>query len=118
MALLLASAAASAAELTGRVVGVTDGDIITVLDASKKQHKIRLSGIDAPALKQAFGTQSKKNLSDLVYNRQVTIESNKQDRNKRERRNADYGRSLHPCRLGNGVLAKQQSDDVAILRAF
>jgi endonuclease YncB( thermonuclease family) len=47
-----------AAELTGRVVGVNDGDTITVLDASNKQHKIRLAGIDAPELKQAFGAKS------------------------------------------------------------
>ena len=31
-----------------RVVGVSDGDTITVLDPEKKQHKIRISGIDAP----------------------------------------------------------------------
>jgi len=34
--------------LTGRVVGVTDGDTITVLDDRRVQHKIRLAGIDAP----------------------------------------------------------------------
>jgi len=28
-------------------VGVADGDTITVLDADKVQHKIRLSGIEA-----------------------------------------------------------------------
>lgn len=83
LALLLASAAASAAEFTGRVVGVNDGDKITVLDAGKKQHNIRLSGIDAPEPKQAFGAQSKKNLSDLINNRQVTITWDKRDRNKR-----------------------------------
>ena len=83
LALLLASAAASAAEVTGRVVSVTDGDTITVLDASNKQHQIRLAGIDAPALKQAYGAQSTKNLSDLVYNRPVTVVWEKRDRNKR-----------------------------------
>jgi len=34
--------------LTGRVVRVTDGDTIVVLDAGNAQHKIRLQGIDAP----------------------------------------------------------------------
>ena len=33
--------------ISGRVVGVSDGDTITVLDADKKQHKIRFAGIDA-----------------------------------------------------------------------
>ena len=34
--------------LSGRVVGIADGDTITVLDANRQQHKIRLAGIDAP----------------------------------------------------------------------
>jgi endonuclease YncB( thermonuclease family) len=83
LALLLASVSASAAELTGRVVGVTDGDTIVVLDAGKQQHKIRLSGIDAPALKQSFGAQSRQSLSDLINNRQVTVVWNKRDRYQR-----------------------------------
>jgi len=65
----LLAANISAATLDGRVVSIHDGDTITVLDASRKQHKIRLAGIDAPELKQAFGTRSKQNLSALVYSR-------------------------------------------------
>ena len=38
----------NAETVTGRVVGVADGDTITVLDSDKVQHKIRLAGIDAP----------------------------------------------------------------------
>ena len=38
----------SAYELTGRVVSVADGDTVTLLDANLRQHRIRLSGIDAP----------------------------------------------------------------------
>jgi endonuclease YncB( thermonuclease family) len=48
---------AQAETLTGRVVRVTDGDTIVVLDASKAQHKIRLQGIDALERGQAFGTK-------------------------------------------------------------
>jgi len=48
LALIVTFGTASAAVLTGHVVGVTDGDTITVLDASKTQHKIRVAGIDAP----------------------------------------------------------------------
>ncbi len=58
-----------AATITGRVVGIHDGDTITVLDADRTQHKIWLVGIDAPELGQAFGTRSKQNLSKWVYNR-------------------------------------------------
>ncbi|MCC7421555.1 MAG: thermonuclease family protein [Planctomycetaceae bacterium] len=72
--LLLLTAPLPAAELTGRVVGVTDGDTITVLDTNKVQHKIRLEGIDAPESKQAFGTKAKQALSDRVFGKEVRVE--------------------------------------------
>ena len=75
---LLASTAYSDT-LTGRVVGISDGDTLTLLDESRKQHKIRLAGIDTPEKGQPFGEYCKKSLSDLAYNRIVTIESNKLD---------------------------------------
>ena len=40
--------AANADLLSGVVVGISDGDTLTLLDAQKQQHKIRLSGIDTP----------------------------------------------------------------------
>ncbi|OYZ69245.1 MAG: nuclease [Methylophilaceae bacterium 17-43-7] len=66
--------------LSGRVVGVADGDTITVLDSTNTQHKIRLGGIDAPEKKQAYGNVSKKSLSDMVFNQQVDVEWHKKDR--------------------------------------
>ena len=74
-----------AATLTGRVVGVTDGDTIKILDSNNTQYKIRLAGIDAPEKKQPFGNVSKKSLSDMVYGKQVSVDYNKQDR---------YGRTI------------------------
>ena len=65
--------------LTGRVVGISDGDTLTLLDESRKQHKIRLAGIDTPEKGQPFGEYCKKSLSDLAYNRTVAVESNKLD---------------------------------------
>ncbi len=72
------------ADFTGNVVGVADGDTITVLDAGKVQHKIRLTGIDAPEKKQPFGNRSKQSLSDMVFNKTVTVETDKRDRYGRE----------------------------------
>ncbi len=46
--LTLFSLSAAADTLVGRVVGLADGDTVTVLDAQQAQHKIRLAGIDAP----------------------------------------------------------------------
>jgi endonuclease YncB( thermonuclease family) len=62
------------ADLTGRVVGVADGDTITVLDAANRQTKVRLHQIDAPEKKQDFGQASKQSLSALVFGKQVRIE--------------------------------------------
>lgn len=78
--LLLYVGTVTAETLQGRVVGVMDGDTVKVLDATNTQWKIRLVGIDAPEKKQAFGNKSKEHLSDLVYNKQVTIEYSKTDR--------------------------------------
>src|SRR5712664_3412906 len=60
--------------LTGRVIRIADGDTITVLDATNTQHRVRLQGIDAPESHQAFGAQSKQNLSAMIFDRDVTIE--------------------------------------------
>jgi endonuclease YncB( thermonuclease family) len=78
--LTLLATAAHADTLTGRVVGVADGDTLTVLDATNTQHKIRLSGIDSPEKKQPFGQHCKQSLSALAYGRTVSVESNKLDR--------------------------------------
>jgi len=57
--LLLLSISAFGAELRGVVVRVTDGDTI-VMKVGADQHKIRLSGVDAPELAQEFGKQSRE----------------------------------------------------------
>ena len=82
--LLLQSGQILADTIDGRVVGVSDGDTITVLDSAKTRHKVRLAGIDAPESKQAFGQASKKHLSDLVFGREVTLDCGKIDRYRRE----------------------------------
>jgi endonuclease YncB( thermonuclease family) len=81
--ILLASLVVHAEALTGTVVAVADGDTITVLDANREQHKIRLSGIDAPEKAQPFGQRSKENLSRLVFDRDVRVEWEKRDKYKR-----------------------------------
>lgn len=68
------SAPGLAASFDARVVGVSDGDTITVLDAARRQHKVRLAGIDAPEKTQAFGQAAKRHLSDLAYGRNVTLD--------------------------------------------
>lgn len=101
---LLFGLACQAATIEGHVVGVADGDTVTVLDANKVQHKVRLSGIDAPEKKQAFGQRSKDSLSDLVFNKQVSVETDKKDR---------YGRQV-----GKVVVAGTDANLAQVTRGF
>ena len=81
---LVASTHAGTHTIEGRIVGVSDGDSITLLDAENRQHKIRLDGIDAPESGQPFGRASKKHLAELLANRQAVAECSKIDRYRRE----------------------------------
>jgi endonuclease YncB( thermonuclease family)/methylphosphotriester-DNA--protein-cysteine methyltransferase len=69
--------------IEGKVIRVSDGDTIAVLDKDNKQHKIRFQGIDAPESKQAFGQASKENLSKMVFGKQVTVIWEKVDKYRR-----------------------------------
>jgi micrococcal nuclease len=83
---ILASVMASAHDtISGRVVGVADGDTLTVLDEAYQQHKIRLAGIDAPEKAQPFGQVGKHKLAEICYMKQVTVEVINTDR---------YGRTV------------------------
>lgn len=89
----------NAKTIEGLVVGVADGDTITVLDQQKNTYKIRLQGIDAPEKKQAFGEKSKQSLHDLVHSKQVRIEYDKEDK---------YGRIVGKVTLGDLDICLQQ----------
>jgi endonuclease YncB( thermonuclease family) len=70
--LILISLAHAVTEITGKVIGISDGDTITVLQ-DKTQYKIRLYGIDCPESHQDFGSKAKQFTSDLVYGKQVKV---------------------------------------------
>lgn len=89
---LCSSAYAYAEEITGRIVSVHDGDTATLLTAEKNQVKIRLAGIDAPELKQAYGRVSRDHLASLIANHTVTVTIYKKDR---------YGRSVGKILVGS-----------------
>lgn len=100
--LAVSASALRAADIVGGVVGVADGDTITVLDAGHHQHKVRFSGIDAPEKGQPFGQASKRHLAALVVDREVVAECSKTDR---------YGR------LGCRVMIDGADAGLAQLRA-
>ena len=79
---------ASAAELDGTIVGVADGDTVTLLDAYNTQHRIRLDGIDAPERTQPYGQRARQSLASLAHGRAARADCPKVDR---------YGRAV--CRV-------------------
>lgn len=78
--LLLIPAGVRGGTLAGRVVGISDGDSLTVLDAGRTRHLIRLAGIDAPEQGQPFGKRAKENLSRLAVGQAARVDWNKRDR--------------------------------------
>ncbi len=69
--------------IVGKVVGITDGDTITVLTADATQVKVRLRGIDTPERSQPFGTKAKELLSRLVGEKFVRIVTYGEDNRQR-----------------------------------
>jgi endonuclease YncB( thermonuclease family) len=85
LSLLGAPAAGSGAAVwTGRVVGVADGDTLTVLHDGRGE-KIRLYGIDTPEKHQDFGRSAKEFTAQMVFGKAVTVEAVAVDR---------YGRTV------------------------
>lgn len=63
--------------LIAKVVGITDGDTITVIDGENHRHIIRLMGIDAPEKSQPYGNKAKESLSELVYGKMLKLSGTK-----------------------------------------
>ena len=80
---ILASAAQTyAADFSGPVVSVLDGDTLEVLH-NQHPERIRLSGIDCPEKKQAFGQRAKHAASALAFGKDVTIHTHGHDKYRR-----------------------------------
>ena len=80
--LFLVLAALSLLAHPAKVVKISDGDTITILQ-DKQQIKVRLFGIDAPELKQPYGKKSKQFLANLIAGKVVEVEESGEDRYKR-----------------------------------
>jgi micrococcal nuclease len=71
---LLMPTVSLAADFRGRVVGVLDGDTISVMHGTRAE-KIRLNGIDCPEKRQAFGQRAKQFTSKLAFGKDVTVKT-------------------------------------------
>jgi endonuclease YncB( thermonuclease family) len=62
-----------AADVSGRVAQVHDGDTFTMTAPGNKRIKVRLFGLDAPELDQAHGRESRRYLRELIEGREVRV---------------------------------------------
>jgi endonuclease YncB( thermonuclease family) len=85
LVLLQATTHAEPLTLRGRIVRVSDGDTVTLMDERQTLHKIRLAGIDAPESAMPYGQQATLYLVSLVFGKNVEAVIYKQDR---------YGRTV------------------------
>jgi endonuclease YncB( thermonuclease family) len=95
---LLGTVPTLAADYSGRVVGVIDGDTLEVLTGHHAE-RIRLSGIDCPEKGQAFGKRAKQAASELVFGKKVTIQMHGYDK---------YKRTLGDVILSDGMNLNQE----------
>ena len=82
-----------AADFSGPVISVLDGDTIEVLHNTRPE-RIRLSGIDCPEKGQAFGHRAKQAVSALVFGKDVLLQAQGQDK---------HGRTLAEVLLSDGT---------------
>jgi endonuclease YncB( thermonuclease family) len=92
-ALFLPTSLVLAADFTGPVVSVLDGDTIEVLH-SQRPERIRLSGIDCPEKGQAYGKRAKQAASELVFGKEITLQTHGKDK---------YGRTIADVILLDGT---------------
>ena len=90
---LLIPTAVFATDFSGPVVSVLDGDTIEVLH-NQHPERIRLSGIDCPEKGQAYGKRAKQAASELVFGKEVTLQTHGQDK---------YGRTIADVLLPDGT---------------
>ena len=98
LTLFMCNLAWAADTITGKVVSVSDGDTITVLDSNKTQHKIRLYGVDCPESHQDYGSKAKEFTSGLVFGKEVSVKVMDTDR---------YGRNVGVVNVGSMVLNEE-----------
>ena len=73
LSVLLLATPASSADYAGKVIGITDGDTLTLLTPDKQQIKVRLAEVDTPESGQPFGNKAKAALSALAFGKQARV---------------------------------------------
>jgi endonuclease YncB( thermonuclease family) len=92
----LASARQTGTEV--RVVGITDGDSLTVLTSSNEQIRVRLANVDAPEPGQPWGRNATRVLREIAAGQTVEMIETDQDR---------YGRTVADLYIGDRYINQE-----------
>ena len=95
--LLISISSARAETVTGKVIGISDGDTVTIL-IDGYQEKVRLHGIDSPEQGQEYSKKARRFTSRMVYGKTVSIERMGKDR---------YGRTIGWVQVDDKVLNEE-----------
>ncbi len=95
--IFVASISCYGADFSGKVVGISDGDTISVMHNGREE-KIRLHGIDSPESGQPFGSKAKQFTSSLAFRQVVLVKIQDYDR---------YGRTVGIVVLPDGTILNQ-----------
>jgi endonuclease YncB( thermonuclease family) len=88
----------AAADFSGPVISILDGDTIEVLQNNRAK-RIRLNGIDCPEKGQAYGKKAKQAVADLVFGKKVSLQTYGLDK---------YGRTIADVHLADGTNVNQR----------
>ena len=71
------------ADIEGKISKVVDADTVVIQTDQGFKHKVRLLGIDAPEIKQVYGKDAARYLSNLILGKSLVVIGSKKDRYKR-----------------------------------
>ncbi|SDB51881.1 Endonuclease YncB, thermonuclease family [Flavobacteriaceae bacterium MAR_2010_188] len=80
--------------ISGKVVGIMDGDTFKMLTKDSTLVRVRLANIDCPENKQPYSKKAKEFTANALFGKEVTISSQKTDRYKRYISDVVYNDSL------------------------
>lgn len=86
------------AQISGRVIGIKDGDTVVILLEGNIQKTLRLAEVDCPENSQPFGKNAKQFTSDQIFGKQINFIETDTDR---------YGRTIAKIYYDNKYLSAE-----------
>ena len=86
------------AQISGKVIGIKDGDTVVILLEGNIQKTLRVAEVDSPENSQPFGKNAKQFTSDQIFGKQINFIETDTDR---------YGRTIAKIYYDNKYLSAE-----------